>query len=893
MACIHKRSLAAGGPADLPGERSLARPATDEATVPARDDALQSWVFDAIMEKIRANVYITRPETGEILFVNSAMQEAFGGAETLVGKTCWQTLQRGMDGPCPFCPVPKLMAGGDKSPACVWEEHNTVNDRVYENHDSLLQWIDGTTVHFQYSLDVTETKRLQRAASIDELTHTYNRRAGREKLGQSIAQCRQAGRTFFLCMYDINLLKEVNDLYGHTEGDFLIAAAARAVKAQMTPPDYLFRLSGDEFIAVFFTDDGQQVQTRIERALLQLSDTRRQLDKPYTMGFCYGIIAVYPQDALEMKEILRLVDQKMYEQKRAYHIRRAQNLAESGAGREPGPLSFDYDKERLYDALVQSTDDYLYVCNMKTGVFRYSAAMVREFDLPGEVIANAAAVWGSHVHPHDKASFLESNQEITDGRTDSHLVEYRARNRRGEWVWMRCRGHLERDEDGEPVLFAGFITNLGKRGKIDLLTGLYNKFEFEQVITAHLQERPADPLQVAVLDLDDFGRINDLYDRDFGDAVIRVTGQRICAILPDGAQLFRLDGDEFGMIYRDSDTGPLEQFFEDMQRTFGRQQEYDGQKYFCTLSAGCAGYPADSDNYLQLFKYASYALEYAKQGGAGNVAHFSAEIFGHKSQALRLSEALRDSVENGFSGFSLAFQPQVEADTGKLTGAEALARWQHPDLGPVSPAEFIPLLEESGLIHPVGRWIFERAVQAYRHWAQKVPSFSMSVNLSRLQLTQPSFIDYMQQVLQESGADPRQIVVELTESYIAANIDEDRAVLDRIRALGMRIAIDDFGTGYSSLGILKRRPGQLVKIDRTFVQDILHSSFDTTFIRFIVALCHDGGMQVLLEGVETWEEYRAVKDMGLDYIQGFLFGRPVDGDVFSALPEQLPAQGRQ
>lgn len=168
---------------------------------------------------------------------------------------------------------------------------------------------------------------------------------------------------------------------------------------------------------------------------------------------------------------------------------------------------------------------------MKTGVFRYPPAMVAEFGLPGEVIPNAAAVWGAKVHPHDKRIFLESNQEITDGRTDVHCVEYRAQNVRGEWVWLRCRGHLERDENGAPALFAGFITNLGKKNRIDPLTGLFNKFELEDDVQRALDAADPHPLIFMMLGIDGLKRINSLYDRVFGDEVIRITAQRLQSLL--------------------------------------------------------------------------------------------------------------------------------------------------------------------------------------------------------------------------------------------------------------------------------------------------------------------------------------------------------------------------
>lgn len=248
--------------------------------------------------------------------------------------------------------------------------------------------------------------------------------------------------------------------------------------------------------------------------------------------FSYGLLEVWPGSGQSPDNLLNGVDEKMYRQKRRRHIELAQRQHAMQTISGVQSQAFDYDKEHLYDALIKSTDDYIYVCNMKTNTFRYPPAMVEEFGLPAEIISNAAVVWGAKVHEQDRQAFLESNQEIADGRTDCHSVEYRAKNRHGEWVWLRCRGHLERDEQGRPQLFAGMITNLGRHNKVDHLTGLMNKFAFETEVQRLLETAPEQPLGLMMLGLDEFRHINDLYDRLFGDEVIRIISQKMQTMLP-------------------------------------------------------------------------------------------------------------------------------------------------------------------------------------------------------------------------------------------------------------------------------------------------------------------------------------------------------------------------
>lgn len=841
------------------------------------DVDLRSFVFDTVLEGMRTSIYVTDPTTDEILYMNGFMKHDFG-VEDPEGKVCWQVLQRGKTARCEFCPVGDLLRSEDDAPLVEWDEESPVTGRTYRNYDSLVKWVDGSIVHLQQSVDVTELV----SANTDELTSMLSRRAGKERLTTTLSRGPIEGEAVSIALYDINRLKEVNDQYGHAEGDHLIRSAAAAVRREFGPNDYGFRLSGDEFVCVF-PGEAAEAREKMERARITLAAQPVDVEPPYEMGFCFGIAESAPDSPLEMYEMLALADQRMYVEKRRFHIDAsidALRIAEeAGPGSPAGMGAFAYDSTRLYDALVESTDDYLYVCNMKTGVFRYPPAMVEEFDLPSEVVENAAAVWGSKVHEDDRQAFLESNQEIVDARTTRHWVEYRARNRKGEWVRLRCRGRLILDAKGKPVLFAGFIANLGKKSKVDPLTGLFNKFEFEDALRRSMETAPGELLSLMVIGIDDLRHINDRYDRAFGDEVIRFVAQRIQSVLPEGARVFRLDGDEFAIVVND-ELEVLRSAYAVLSASFDHQHEHEGKKFYCTLSGGCARYPSDADSYEHLVKYADYALEFAKGHGKKRCVSFSATILAERTRELELMELLRDSVENDFEGFSLRYQPQVEATTGRVKGAEALARWRCDRFGDLSPLEFIPLLEESGLIVPVGAWVLREAAAMCKRWRALDPTFAMSVNLSYRQLDEDGLVPLIVEVLEQEGLPAGSLVVEMTESRFAEDDERARTLFGQIRALGVRVAMDDFGTGYSSLGALKSSPADIVKIDRAFIRDIRTSTFDATFIRFVVELCHDVGIVVCLEGVETDEEYSAVNAMGLDYIQGFLFGRPL-------LPEEF------
>ena len=423
---------------------------------------LRSFVFDTVLEGMRTSIYVTDPKTDRILYMNGFMKHDYG-VEDPEGKVCWQVLQRGLTERCASARLTssKLRRRSSIGGVGRGKPHDGAHVPQLRQPGDLGRRV---ACALQQSVDITALV----SANTDELTGMLSRRAGKERLGISLARAAVEGEQVSVVLYDINRLKDVNDLHGHAEGDYLIRSAANAVRCEFGPNDYGFRLSGDEFVCVFL-GDAASTRVKIERARAALSATPRRTEPPYEMGFCFGIAEADPEAPLELYEVLALADRRMYEEKRRFHIDRNINALisaeRSGRGVSVDPCSFSYDESKLYDALVESTDDYLYVCNMRTGVFRYPRAMVEEFDLPSEVVENAAAVWGSKVHPDDKQAFLESNQEVADARTTRHWVEYRAINRKGEWVRLRCRGRLILDAKGKPLLFAGFITNLGKKSK--------------------------------------------------------------------------------------------------------------------------------------------------------------------------------------------------------------------------------------------------------------------------------------------------------------------------------------------------------------------------------------------------------------------------------------------
>lgn len=410
--------------------------------------------YRKIIDRLHANVYITDIENGQIVYMNQFMKKTFHLTKP-EGETCWKVLQNNAEGRCSFCKVKELLENPDEK-GCLWKEYNSVTGRTYLNYDILEKW-EEKYYHVQYSTDITDNLQLSMEAAIDELTTLLNRKAGKKRLNDVLKNLKDEEQ-LILALYDINGLKWVNDTFGHNEGDRLLHYVATKMQGELYEPDFMFRLSGDEFIIVFMDTEIYQADNWMKNSLQLLKKERQEAGITYDVSFSYGLVKVRGKDHLTLSDALGLADTQMYVQKRDYHIEQG-NSRLHAAGREE-KKKFEYNKDYIFEAFSETVDGYVFVGNLKTGEFMYSNKMVREFGLPRQILTDAVAFWGELIHPEDRELFLRSNQEIADGKAERHTIFYRAKNANGKWVRLLCKGKMIRDSEGEPDLFAGLIRNL-------------------------------------------------------------------------------------------------------------------------------------------------------------------------------------------------------------------------------------------------------------------------------------------------------------------------------------------------------------------------------------------------------------------------------------------------
>jgi diguanylate cyclase (GGDEF)-like protein len=414
----------------------------------------------------------------------------------------------------------------------------------------------------------------------------------------------------------------------------------------------------------------------------------------------------------------------------------------------------------------------------------------------------------------------------------------------------------------------------------DHLTGLPNRVLFNEELLRALAraERHSRPMSLFFMDLDRFKNINDSLGHQFGDRVLQETARRLSGCVREGDIIARFGGDEFVLLVEElGDPVALTEIARKLLAAVADLGTIDGQELNVSLSLGICVYPTDGRDAKALLAGADVAMYRAKEEGRNGFCFYSAELRSHTPERLSLEAGLRHGLER--KEFRVHYQPKIDMASGAITGVEALLRWQHPEKGLLLPDRFIQIAEETGLIIPIGLWTLREVCERAKSWRDSgLPRMPIAVNLSASQFRREQLVPQLAEILKSTGVDAGILELEITESMVMQNPDQAAELMRDLRAMGVRLTIDDFGTGYSSLGYLKRFPINSLKVDRSFVRDLPHSTDDIAITRAVIAMAHSLQMNVIAEGVELKEQFDVLRNEGCDEFQGYLCRPPLAED---------------
>ena len=559
-----------------------------------------------------------------------------------------------------------------------------------------------------------------------------------------------------------------------------------------------------------------------------------------------------------------------------------------------GALRSLQESEERYALAARGANDGLWDWNLVTGEIYFSPRWGQMLGYSESECWTTPEQWFSHIHAEDRERVRAAITAHCDGKTPEFVSEYRMRKKSGGYIWTLSRGIAVRDPAGKAIRMAGSQTDITEGKIVDPLTRLPNRPYFmdrlgSAIETARLQKKL---FAVLFVDLDQFKLVNDSLGHAAGDELLIDFAGRLRAGVRSNSRrngsaesvVARIGGDEFaiflGQIQCETDASTIATR---VLKRLGEPFHIDGRKIFVSASIGIA-LSSTGRTPEELLNNADTAMYQAKTNGKARFEFFNEGLRKLVVTRFEIETGLRKAIDT--HQLVLYYQPIVAASDSRLCGLEALVRWNHPERGLILPGEFIPVAEESDLIVLLGRWVLVEACRQMAEWQKTFasgPSLTISVNVSARQLSDPRLMEDVQFALAESGLNPKSLALEMTESSIMGDTKQTLEILDRLKAMKIRLQIDDFGTGYSSLSRLQRLPFDDLKIDRSFIRDLSAGNSSADIVKAIMQLAHSLKLEVVAEGVETEEQLSSLRQLGCDYMQGFLFSKPVDAEAAAGL----------
>lgn len=561
--------------------------------------------------------------------------------------------------------------------------------------------------------------------------------------------------------------------------------------------------------------------------------------------------------------------------------------------------------EYIVELFNPCMDDYLYVFDLQKDCYKISKHATERFLLPGDNFDDAAKAHHTFVYSEDQSRLDDEFRRIMSGEIVFHNMHYRWLDRAGKPVWINCRGRVLNDADRKPHFLVGCINEIGQKQKADNVSGLLG----ESSLSAYV-EQFEDGLPDGFflrIGIDDFRDINGDFGMEYGDYILKSTADCIAENIKPSQRLYRILADEFMVVdFSGGDMEAATELYKNIRKSLDTFIEENGYKSVFTISAGAVDTAKTSGTYENIMKLSEYALNTAKDQGKNRCYIYMQEDYDVFLRKKQITRQLHHAVNHGFEGFETYYQPIVDTKTRRLVGAEALMRFSMPErcedgetkkeavcVGEdghdadekvhwerISPVEFIPLLEETGLIIPAGKWMLHQAISTCSRWQKYIPNFRININLSYVQVMKSRVLTEILTALRLYGLEPSAVGIELTESgYLDTNTHFQK-LWDGLKKNGVLVILDDFGTGYSNLHCLGDLRPNYIKIDRSFTLKALNNQYEHDLMTQIITMTHKLDLTICVEGIETEDEFAKISELDPDYIQGFLFGKPQPAEEF-------------
>ncbi len=759
--------------------------------------------------------------------------------------------------------------------------------------------------------DITERKKLEetlRNSSLkDDLTGLFNRRGLLKQAAPYFDFARRQKEKLLLLFIDLDGMKKINDEFGHNEGDNALIQTAAILNRSFRSSDIIARLGGDEF-TVLVTDLNASKEEAIARLNENLKAYNASEACSHKLAFSIGVATLEPERMACFEELLEQADQAMYEQKRMKRrateskLDHSNDLSEthSDAQFAPNAIPFalstnpkayggrhgTFDNAAIGMAVVSMDGSWLQVNESLCKLLGYSEQELR------------ATSFQRLTHPEDLRHVQSQIERVLEGYVPSYEQEKRYLHEQGHTVWVQWHVSLLKDsETGTKRLFFQ-VQDISDRKKAeekltqDTLTGLPNRARFYDLLKLRVSRRNQQ-CAVLLLDVDRFKLVNDSLGNQSADQLLIQIASRVKTCMRQGDILARVGGDEFAVLLDDvSGEEEASSVATRIQQALSISFNLLGQEVYTTMSIGIA-LASDYEQVSDMLRDAETAMHQAKARGKARYEVFGHDMHGELMSRLKMETDLRRACER--DELFVDYQPIVSLGSRTLIGFEALVRWRHPEFGLVPPKDFIPVAEETGQILTIGQTVLESACRQAREWQKThpaAPPLFVSVNLSVKQFNQPELVENIAGLLEQFKLPPRCLKLEITESVFSDNIEAAVGLLTQLRELGVQLSIDDFGTGYSSLSYLQRFPIDTLKIDRSFVTQMMENEENLAIVRTIVALAQNLGMDVVAEGVETEDQLKLLRKLECENGQGYLFSTPLGGlqlDQFIAAHNLQPS----